>query len=336
KIEKVEKVEEKDPDLYMKRAESFLRRGSDYVNQALKECDKAIKFSDYDANYIYEKFRILFYIKDYKGCLDLYKQFTIILSNRLTPEKHKIIIGYYLYCEYECNGIEVKEMNFKQGRANWYTGSDRGKYDCFFDKDGNYNLINYRINYMSRITSIDCPQNYMLKFAAKLIFGNRCGFVFDINHNGDKHFEINDDRGAYRVCEFANNDWIDNDYWHKIDSYQKNKFNNITVIKNSHTYYFFINRNYITEIRSDYKEPRFAFSVITEEDPPARVKLKGLKMVIQKKKKPIKLEIEDKIILTCGKCGQNMRVRRTYRKARITCPKCNTKYTVNLDKSKYI
>ncbi|MGV8983962.1 YARHG domain-containing protein [Clostridium sp.] len=66
---KQEKVEDRDPNLYIKRAEAALGRQD--INRALFECDKAIEYSNGDVNYIFEKVKILFHSGSYYECSNL-------------------------------------------------------------------------------------------------------------------------------------------------------------------------------------------------------------------------------------------------------------------------
>lgn len=66
---KQEKVEDRDPNLYIKRAEAALCKQQ--INRALFECDKAIEYSNGDVNYIFEKVKILFHSGGYYECSNL-------------------------------------------------------------------------------------------------------------------------------------------------------------------------------------------------------------------------------------------------------------------------
>ena len=52
-----ERIEDTNPDLYIRRAKDSIRKGN--LNQAIAECDKAILFSNQKAHYIFEKAKIL-------------------------------------------------------------------------------------------------------------------------------------------------------------------------------------------------------------------------------------------------------------------------------------
>lgn len=69
KVINEELVEDVDPNLYVKRAEDFLKQGN--YRQALKEIDSAINFGGNRIEYAYQKVKILFAIGEYKNCYDL-------------------------------------------------------------------------------------------------------------------------------------------------------------------------------------------------------------------------------------------------------------------------
>lgn len=322
KVEKVEKVPDENPDLYIKRAENLLQRRNISKNKALNEIDKAIRYSNYDANYIFEKFKLLYFTEEYGKCFKLKKKFGKTLTKDLSQKKFNALKAYYLYSKYKYNGKEIKKINFNQGQSYWRINkkNKRGR----FDKNNNYYIEGYDFNTTSYHTPYDFTliNNYLLEFENKMISGNRFGLILDKRGNNYKIFEIDED--TYIIRNFSNNKWKNISRWQNMNQiYKRNNFNKISVIKDEIKYYILVNNSYITKIRRRYDKSDFALAVITDNRPPTILKLKNFKVLK-----------EGKIILTCGKCGQKMRVTKTNKKAKITCPICKTDYTLVLNENK--
>lgn len=97
-----EKVEDRDPNLYIKRAEKALKRGD--ASRAVFECDKAIKFSNNNRHYIFEKVKIMFYCGLYYECIELidkyYDSFKHKFVNTRSDCKKFEKLLYFLYKSY--------------------------------------------------------------------------------------------------------------------------------------------------------------------------------------------------------------------------------------------
>ncbi len=94
RVDKIEEVEDRNPDLYLKRAEKHLRNNNAY--KALIECDKAITYSNKGAHYLFEKMRILFNSKQYKKCIDFGDEHYNKLERDLDKKKlNKLNVYFY-------------------------------------------------------------------------------------------------------------------------------------------------------------------------------------------------------------------------------------------------
>lgn len=118
KIESVEKVEDTNPNLYIRRAEECLKSGN--IRQAINECDKAIKFSNNENHYIFEKVRILFSSKLYNECMELLKTHMGSFLNEFNEDKRNEVNNYYSVCKKYLN------KDVKKAKSNKVSSVDKG------------------------------------------------------------------------------------------------------------------------------------------------------------------------------------------------------------------
>lgn len=112
KIESFEKVEDRDPDLYVIRARKLMAEGK--TKEAVDELSKSVEFSDNDIRYLFEKFRTLFELKKYKESVVCLEQMI-----KIKPDASDLValMGMILFYDlnYENEGlfyfIKAAEMN---------------------------------------------------------------------------------------------------------------------------------------------------------------------------------------------------------------------------------
>ncbi|AKL95681.1 Ig-like domain-containing bacterial surface protein [Clostridium aceticum] len=102
KIESVEQVEDTNPNLYVQRAEQALIRES--IEEALREVDKAIQFSNDNGNYIFEKVKILFTSGRYQECKKLIEQKQQVMKTDLLDYKYQQCLDYQVKLKAKVEG----------------------------------------------------------------------------------------------------------------------------------------------------------------------------------------------------------------------------------------
>ena len=101
KVVLVEDVQDSNPNLYVERAEEALKNGR--YEDALKEIDQAISFSDGQVNYKYEKVKILFSIGKYYDCYNIIQKEVLIKRQELSENDNEQLDIYIAKCYRKCN-----------------------------------------------------------------------------------------------------------------------------------------------------------------------------------------------------------------------------------------
>lgn len=101
KVVLVEDVQDSNPNLYVERAEEALKNGR--YEDALKEIDQAISFSDGQVNYKYEKVKILFSIGKYYECYNIIQKEVLIKRQELSENDNEQLDIYIAKCYRKCN-----------------------------------------------------------------------------------------------------------------------------------------------------------------------------------------------------------------------------------------
>ena len=101
KVVLVEDVQDSNPNLYVERAEEALKNGR--YEDALKEIDQAISFSDRQVNYKYEKVKILFSIGKYYECYNIIQKEVLIKRQELSENDNEQLDIYIAKCYRKCN-----------------------------------------------------------------------------------------------------------------------------------------------------------------------------------------------------------------------------------------
>ena len=113
-----ERIEDTNPDLYIRRAEDSIRKGN--LNQAIAECDKAILFSNQKAHYIFEKAKILNQSGRFEECYDLIRSNLSKFSKGLSESSYSLSLFYFHYSYFKRKvppGLSLKMSNIAGGRV---------------------------------------------------------------------------------------------------------------------------------------------------------------------------------------------------------------------------
>jgi hypothetical protein len=123
-----EKEEDRDPRLYMKRAEMKLKSGD--ADQTLCEIDRAIHYSGGDAHYIYKKVKVLFKCKRYSECFSLAIGHRLDFKKDFATKKYERAIMYLILSGFRSGKIftsmyfmgKYSSMAITLKQARWLAG----------------------------------------------------------------------------------------------------------------------------------------------------------------------------------------------------------------------
>ncbi|MFW6015613.1 MAG: hypothetical protein ACOCRK_04185 [bacterium] len=112
---KIEKIEDKNADLYIKRAEQNLR--SNNVSEALKEINKAISFAKNKEDYLFEKARVLYSAMQYEEVVNLIKVNYNNFCKKLSEDKIKKL---HMYLDFKNSNktLQACDLILKKNTSN--------------------------------------------------------------------------------------------------------------------------------------------------------------------------------------------------------------------------
>lgn len=112
----IERVIDDNPVLYLKRAENFLKQYD--IEKALIEIDKAIRFSNNDSQYIFEKIKVLHACSKHQECIALIFENLQQFENKFSINRFKLVLEY-LRRSLDIYNASIDGWNIKFKASHW-------------------------------------------------------------------------------------------------------------------------------------------------------------------------------------------------------------------------